>query len=108
MVEVSLKYDAADLINGFTFKGHAGYAELGSDIVCAGISALANTTALSLEQLLKLEIEGQADPESGYLDCNWINQPDKAAAASLLVHSMLLGLQEIAKQYPKYLKVTWK
>jgi len=108
MVRVSLKYDIDNWINGFIFEGHAGYAELGSDIVCAGISVLSSTTSLALEQLVGLKLEGQADPIEGYLDCNWVNEPDKVAQVHLLVESMLLGLKEIAKQYPKYLEVTWK
>lgn len=34
---------------GFEIKGHAGYAEHGHDIVCAGVSASAYTTFHSLE-----------------------------------------------------------
>lgn len=34
-------------------KGHAGYADHGDDIVCAGVSTLMNTTILGLEAIEK-------------------------------------------------------
>ena len=57
--------------NGQTYKiivsGHSGYAEEGSDIVCASISTLAQTVCVGLENVLKLKpITKISD---GYLEC---------------------------------------
>lgn len=46
--------------NGFTFQGHAGTAPAGQDTVCAAVSALAYTLALSVEAEGWLE-EGNAE-----------------------------------------------
>lgn len=45
MIEVSVRWD------GITVNGHAGYAAMGSDIVCASVSVLTKTLIASLEDL---------------------------------------------------------
>ena len=52
--------------DGIEISGHAGYAETGKDIVCAGVTALTQTLIRSLEHLTRDEIEykissGRAD-----------------------------------------------
>jgi uncharacterized protein YsxB (DUF464 family) len=103
MVTVKFKVDRDSLYQGFTFTGHAGYAESGSDIVCAAISILSHTFMAGLETLVKLPLRIQADETNGYLDCSWVNQPDKAEWIQLLVETMRLGLSEIQTQYPDYI-----
>ncbi|MBQ9855288.1 MAG: ribosomal-processing cysteine protease Prp, partial [Clostridia bacterium] len=45
MTKVVFYSDEKGMIWGFEASGHAGYAESGSDIVCAAISALTQATA---------------------------------------------------------------
>ena len=52
--------------NSLTIDGHAGYAEKGKDIVCAGVTSLVQTLVESIEDLTKDKIEydislGKAD-----------------------------------------------
>ena len=42
---------------GFSFKGHAGYAAHGSDIVCAAISSVAYMTANTIIEIMKVEAD---------------------------------------------------
>ena len=42
-------YESDGLMSGFTFSGHAGYAESGSDVVCAAVSSAVQLTANLLE-----------------------------------------------------------
>ena len=51
MIAVSVRKD------GIEISGHAGYAEAGKDIVCAGVTALTQTLIRSLEGLTSDEIE---------------------------------------------------
>jgi uncharacterized protein YsxB (DUF464 family) len=92
-------------ICGFTYSGHAGFAKHGSDIVCAGVSVLAQTTAMALEQLLQLPMKVNSDPERAILECDWENEPLFTDKIELLTNTMVLGLREIEKQYPKYVQV---
>ena len=40
MVQITILKNKQGGYTGFTFKGHAGYAESGHDIVCAAVSVL--------------------------------------------------------------------
>ena len=42
---------------GFRAQGHSGYAQSGSDIVCAAISALTQTFANGLSNVLQVPVE---------------------------------------------------
>ena len=51
MTSVTL-YRAADgRLSGFECRGHAGYAQAGSDIVCAAVSVLSTTCVNALESV---------------------------------------------------------
>ena len=82
---------------GFTCLGHAGYAEEGEDIVCAGISALVITTINSLEVFTSEQFEADSDEESGEIELRFL-QP-AGHDADLLMKSLVLGLQEIQNTY---------
>ena len=86
----------------FTCQGHTEYAE-GDDIVCAGVSAIVINTINCLEDLLKEQIEVDADEEDGGdLTCNV--RSDLGRDGELLIDCMIHGLEWIEQQYgTKYL-----
>ena len=54
MTHVTLIRDRSGLV-GFEAKGHTGYADEGSDIVCSAVSALTQTAALGINEVLKIQ-----------------------------------------------------
>ena len=50
MINVIVYKDGKGLIEGFSLKGHAGYAEHGSDIVCSAVSMLTINTLNSISE----------------------------------------------------------
>ena len=56
MIEVNVRPD------GITVDGHAGYAECGKDIVCAGVTALIQTLIGSLKELTSDDIKYDISP----------------------------------------------
>ncbi len=90
-------------IVGFEISGHSGYSESGSDIVCAGVSALAQTALMGLVELLKLEPSYRIDEATGLLR---LDLPESTADAQLILKTMELGLSSIQKQYPKHFRMT--
>lgn len=86
--------------SGITITGHANYAEHGKDIVCAGISALAQTLIQSVEELTSDIIQYSMQP--GTVD---INFGDLSEPAQLLVDSFFVGAQLIAETYPDNVKI---
>ena len=92
---------------GFKVTGHSGYAEEGSDIVCAGISALVITTENALCQLVKLS-PAERGGEDGFLE---VMLPEKMTDsqmhdAQLLLSALHIGLENIAQAYPDYVRLT--
>jgi len=86
-----------DQYKGFSFDGHAGFARRGKDIVCAAISMLVINTFNSIEQLTDDQFSGEASPDGGHLSMKFENENSKELR--LLVDSMILGLEQVEKQY---------
>lgn len=87
--------------DGITVKGHAGYAEHGKDIVCAGVSTLVQTFIQSVEELTADKIQYSMQP--GTVD---IKFRDLSEQAQLLVDSFFIGVSLIAGKYPDNVKLT--
>lgn len=88
---------------GIVIKGHALYAPIGSDIVCAGVSALYQTLVLSLYNLTnEMNIHCYLLGEKHHIDF----YGELSECAQILIDSFLLGIGEIEKEYPKNVKLT--
>ena len=94
LIEVSVRRD------GITVKGHANYAVSGSDIVCAGVTALAQTLIKSIEDLTDDKIEYEISP--GRVDIKYGNLSEKSRA---LVDSFFIGICMIADEFPEYVRI---
>ena len=57
MITVKVVRDGSRKITGVFLNGHSGYAEEGSDIICAGASTLVYTLANSLERICGIDTE---------------------------------------------------
>jgi uncharacterized protein YsxB (DUF464 family) len=86
---------------GITIKGHAGYAPSGEDIVCAGVSTLAQTLIASIEALTEDAI--QYDIQPGWLELKFRKL---SASAKLLIASFFVGIEMIADNYPDNVTLT--
>lgn len=83
-----------------SIQGHAGFAPHGQDIVCAGVSTLAQTLIASIENLTNDKIEYEATPGMVTITHNRLSD-----SARLLIDSFLLGVQMIAESYPNHVVV---
>ena len=103
MITVKI-FKRSDDFEGFQVSGHAGYADSGYDIICAAVSVLTLNTANSIETLTGDRIEDYE--EDGFLSCRF---PDGLSEnGRLLMHSMILGLQQIEANYDEpYVKVVF-
>ena len=87
--------------DGISIKGHAHYAEPGRDIVCAGVSVLAQNLVASIETLTTDEI--QYDMQPGSVE---IRYRDLSEAGQLLIDSCFIGIRMIAETYPDYVRIS--
>ena len=81
-------------------SGHADYAVFGSDIVCAGVTALAQTLIKSIEDLTDDKIEYEISP--GRVD---IKHRDLSEKSRTLVDSFFIGICMIAEEFPEYVRI---
>ncbi len=82
-------------------SGHAGYAPTGSDIVCAGVTALTQELIRSMEGLTDDRIE--TDIGSGMAS---IQYGDLSEKGRLLIDSFFIGICMIAEEFPDYVRIT--
>ena len=96
-----------DGYKGFTCTGHAGYADSGSDIVCAAVSVLVINTINAMDSLANEEMEVVTGEEDGVIDVVFVNPVNEKT--KLLMDTMILGLKSIAQQYgKKYLRLKFE
>ena len=90
MIEVSVRKDEIKI------SGHANYAVHGSDIVCAGVTALMQTLIKSIEDLTEDKMEYEISP--GRVD---IKYGDLSEKSKTLVDSFFIGICMIAEEFPE-------
>lgn len=97
MVNVTIYRNQDSLYTGFDCKGHAGFANAGSDIVCAGVSALVINTINSIGCFTKEAFDVETEEDSGLIRFR-LSSPS-GHDSYLLLQSLVLGLQGIQNQY---------
>ncbi len=94
MIEVRIRPERIEI------SGHAGYAEPGKDIVCAGVTALTQTLIQSIENLTDDKIEYRISPGKAEIEYRNLSEKSKT-----LVDSFFVGICLIAEEFPEYVKV---
>ena len=103
-------YREGERLTGFECEGHAGHAEYGRDIVCAGVSALLTTCANAVEMLTDVSPAVRVNDEIGYLKVTLPREMTRRQAedSDLLLKAARLGLEDINRQYPDNVRVITK
>ena len=83
MTKVTFYQNSENQCVGFTSEDHAGYAQEGEDIVCAGISALVINTVNSIEAFTEDEFTIDVDESSARIHFMIKNKP----SITFLLHS---------------------
>jgi len=90
----------------FSVSGHAGSGVKGEDVVCAAVSALAQTLVLSVGKIAG--IGGSLEHGSGVLrmeiDSGSLTERQNTALG-ILLESFLIGAGEIMKQHPSSVRI---
>lgn len=89
-------------LDGVSVDGHAGYSEMGKDIVCAAVSALTQSLIHSLEALTNDNISSTI--ASGCVNIKYRNLSE---AGKLLVDSFFIAVSDLQRTYgDKFIKIT--
>ena len=103
MIQITL-YSQGDEITGFACTGHAGYAEYGSDIVCAAVSILTTTCVNALESVAGLKPTIKAS--SGNMKVTL--PPGSGRDAQVIFQTLRQGLRDLQAEYSQYLLLNEK
>ena len=98
MIKVHIK-KKDNMIVQIQLNGHAGFADYGKDIVCAGVSSILTTTvnAILMFDESSIEIEEKDD----FI----IKVKKKDEITEKLLENMILLFQELESAYPKNVKL---
>jgi len=94
-------------LTGYRAAGHSGYALAGEDIVCAGVSALTQSTLNGLQNVLKAPVRFDIDERTASLEAELTPEAteDQFKGAQLLLETLLQGLQAIERSYPRNVRI---
>ena len=97
MVKVSIIKD--NLIKEVKISGHANFDIYGKDIVCSAISSIVTTTINNIITLDENAIKYSAN------DGDILITNNDSEMASKLLSNMIMMLEDLAKDYPKNIKI---
>ena len=94
-----------DRITGFSVSGHSGYAESGSDIVCAAISAVVTMAEATINEVCGAKAKVRVKDEDARVTLTLPTSCDEEEAVQAVLAGMLLTLCSLRDDYPDYIEV---
>ena len=94
-----------DRITGFSVSGHSGYAEAGSDIVCAAISAIVTMAEATINEVCGAKAKVRVKDEQARITLTLPTSCDEEEAVQAVLSGMLLTLLSLREDYPDYIEV---
>ncbi len=91
-------------------SGHSGYAESGSDIVCAAVSTLVQTAYLAIEDL-GTNTSFIRDADKPLFEFTIGEDVPARHEADVILRALVVGLNDLRSGFPQYLKtetVKWR
>ena len=94
-----------DRITGFSISGHSGYAEAGSDIVCAAISAVVTMAEATINDVCGAKAKVRVKDEDARVTLTLPTSCDEEEAVQAVLAGMMLTLISMRDDYPDYIEV---
>ena len=104
MITVTTVSDTEGKILRFSVEGHSGFADNGSDIVCAAVSS---TLWMMINGIEKQNLAQLSYKErDGFVECTV--SPQRDSGADVLLSSFVMFIEELSGQYGDFLKLVQK
>ena len=94
-----------DRITGFSVSGHSGYAEAGSDIVCAAVSAVVTMAEATINDVLGAKAKVRVKDEQARISLTLPASCDEEESVQAVLTGMMLTLCGLRDDYPDYIEV---
>ena len=93
-------------ITGFSVSGHSGYAEHGSDIVCAAVSAIVTMAEATINDVCGAKAKVRVkDQENARITLTLPASCDEEEAVQAVLAGMILTLCSLRDDHPDYIEV---
>ena len=110
MITAIVHRNSRGAVRGFEISGHAGYAEAGSDIICAAVSAIAYTAIGYFSEKWYGGKMPEYSERDGFLRF-WVPErnakyEERSDAADAVMEAAAIGFKQVGLSYGvKYIKV---
>ena len=94
-----------DRITGFSVSGHSGYAEAGSDIVCAAISAVVSMAEATINDVCGANAKVRVKEEDARITLTLPTSCDEEDAIQAVLAGMMVTLCSMRDDYSDYIEV---
>ena len=94
-----------DRITGFSVSGHSGYAEAGSDIVCAAISAVVTMAEATINDVCGAKAKVRVKEDDARITLTLPASCDEEETVQAVLAGMMLTLAGLRDDYPDYIEV---
>ena len=102
MLSVTFYRDSRKRLSRIVAEGHAGWADAGEDVVCAGASAVLQTAWLGLAQHAGVAVTAERD--AGRLDLRWPEAARDRDDVRAIVETARLAIEHLAEQFPAHVR----
>ena len=92
-------------ITGFSVSGHSGYAEAGSDIVCAAISAVVTMAEATINDVCGAKAKVRVKDEQARITLTLPVSCDEEETVQAVLAGMMVTLISLQEQYPDFIEV---
>ncbi len=110
MTKICLEKDSLFGYGRLSVKGHSGYAEEGSDIICAYISSSCDLIMSILIDELGIESETNIDPEIPLIELtipHTQRNDEMCKTIAICLSGFASQMKEFSKQFPKFVSITF-
>ena len=92
-------------INGFSVSGHSGYAEEGSDIVCAAVSSAVQFAECTINDVLGNHANVKMNQDEPRITLTLPAACDDEDAVQAVLTGFMLTMCSLRDDYPDYIEV---
>ena len=94
-----------DRITGFSVCGHSGYAEAGSDIVCAAISAVVTMAEATINDVCGAKAKVRVGEDEARITLKLPKSCDEEETVQAVLAGMMVTLIALQEDYSDFIEV---
>ena len=94
-----------DRITGFSVSGHSGYAEAGSDIVCAAVSAVVTMAEATINDVCGAKAKVRVGENEARITLKLPKSCDEEETVQAVLAGMMVTLINLQEDYSDFIEV---